>query len=73
MRKPGRGIALGRENPYNALRNDWGAPGGDLRLMLDDKGLARIFRAESGRILAALMMCIRNIPLAEDALSDALL
>lgn len=35
--------------------------------------LARVFRAESGRILAALMMHTHSIDVAEDALQDALL
>ncbi len=38
----------------------------------DTHGLARTFRAESGRILASLMMLTRDIDLAEDALHDAL-
>ncbi|MGB0132969.1 RNA polymerase sigma factor [Dokdonella sp.] len=37
------------------------------------EGLARIFRAESGHILAALMMHTRDIDQAEDALADGLL
>ena len=35
--------------------------------------LARVFRAESGRILASLMMHTHSVDLAEDALHDALL
>ena len=35
--------------------------------------LAKVFRAESGRILASLMMSTRSVELAEDALADALL
>lgn len=38
-----------------------------------DNDLARIFRAESGRILALLMMQTPNVELAEDALHDAFL
>lgn len=39
---------------------------------LKKNDLARVFRAESGQILSALIMLCRDIDLAEDALQDAL-
>lgn len=39
----------------------------------DGDDLARVFRAESGRILASLMMDTRSIDLAEDAMAEAVL
>lgn len=41
--------------------------------LTNDLDLARLFRAESGRILSVLMLQTRSLSLAEDALQDAFL
>jgi RNA polymerase sigma-70 factor (ECF subfamily) len=67
VREPGRGTRVRAEDPGGRVRVDRGASD------LGDVGpVEAVFRAEYGRVVAALIRDLRDIDLAEDALQDAL-
>src|SRR5919198_3763431 len=71
LRQPRRGDRVRGADPGSRAGRRRGEAAGGAIAALEDRTIARLFREESGRAVAALVRALRDVDLAEDAVQEA--
>src|SRR5438105_6738177 len=71
LREPRRGDRVRRPHPGGASRRGRGQAAGGAIAAVEKREIARLFREEWGRAVAALVHSLRDVDLAEDAVQEA--